>query len=220
MRHISFAIIASLICWAVCLSTVVEADVTILVDVTSLEALVGDNPAPVGSVLTTAMNSDSLTVDVLSVAYTGDDGNFAYLYQIENNGTAGDTAVEMFTLWPFSGANPNTRLGWLSTPNPVPGFQTGGVVGDDRAFVDLTPDAPMVSFYFTKRYADSIGLGEYSKLLYVLSQDSPSLIFGNVIGGTVGSGRVVGPGVIPEPGTFAYLLIGGLTALFARRRRR
>ncbi|MEA1950417.1 MAG: PEP-CTERM sorting domain-containing protein [Planctomycetota bacterium] len=219
MRNILFASVAALICWAVCLGTAAEADIAVLVEATSLNDLVGDNPVHVGSLtLTTNMDSDSLIADVHSAAYTGDNGNFAYLYQIVNNGAAGDTAAEMFTLWPFSDAGANTQVGWLSAA--VPSFLAGGVDSDDRAFIDGIPDEPVVSFYFTKLYSEPIGIGQHSKILYVLSQDSPSLITGNIIGGTVGSGLVIGPAVIPEPGTFACLVIGGLTALFTFRRRR
>ncbi|MBN2295664.1 MAG: PEP-CTERM sorting domain-containing protein [Pirellulales bacterium] len=217
MRQVHFTIIASVICWTVCFCAIVDADVTVLVEATSMNDLVGADPVMIGSVMTTNMDSDSLIADVLSVAYTGNNGNYAYLYQVVNNGAVGDTSAEMFTLWPFSDAGPNTQVGWISAS--VPGFQDGGVASDGSAYIDTTPTGPVVSFYFTKLYSNPVDIGQHSKLLYVLSQDPPSLIIGNIIGGTVGSGQVVGPGVIPEPGTLAYLVIGGLIALFINRRR-
>ena len=218
MRQLLIAVVVATIFWSVCCCSITEADVTVLVEATSLNDLVGDAPILVGSgILTTSMTSTNLAVEVLSAAYTGSNGIYAYLYQVDNVGDPENTAIEMFTLWPFSDSGDNAQVGWLSAD--VPGFLTGGVDSDDRAFLDGVPADLEVSFYFTKLYSLPIDIGQHSKILYVLSQDTHTLITGNVIGGTVGSGQVVGPGVIPEPGTLAYLFIGALTALFARRRR-
>ena len=177
-----------------------------------LDGLLGDNIVAKTNLLTTVMNSQSIQADVFSRAYADDAGLYAYLYQVENTGTAGYSAIELFTLWPFTDATDNTRMGWLSdTPT---GFLASGQAPESTGFID---DLPVVSFYYGKRNACDIDIGENSRVMYVLSALAPGEILGNVIGGSVGSGDVVGP--VPEPGTW-MLLASGLAVLVVYRRRR
>lgn len=178
-----------------------------------LDTLLGDGIVAATSLMTTPMSSESIWADVFSRAYVDDAGLYAYLYQVENTGTVGNSAVEMFTLWPFTDATDNTRMGWLDdTPD---GFLAGGQTPESTGFID---DLPVVSFYYGKRNACDIDINEHSRVMYVLSQLAPDEVLGNVIGGSVGSDNVVGP--VPEPGTW-MLLASGLAVLvvYGRRRR-
>jgi len=51
--------------------------------------------------------------------------------------------------------------------------------------------------------------------MYVMSDLPPSQITGNVINGSVAFGNVVGP--IPEPGTMALLVLGGVAGVIRRK---
>ena len=218
MRKNSFAAASFVICLAVCFSTPLQAGVVSLSSST-LDDLVGGNPVLVGTdVVSTLLNGDSLRAEVVSAAFTGDGGDYVYLYQVDNVGVAGNTATEMFTLWPFRGATSNTLLGRLTGDLPA-GFLSGGVAGEDVAFIDEPSQDPVISFYFPKLYGKHIDIGQHSMVLFVKSPYSPDTIIGNVIGGTAQTGLVVGPVAVPEPSTIAYLLIGSLMTVAALARR-
>ena len=199
------------------MSPVAEAGVISLGSDT-LDTLVGANPVALGSLLTTDMSDGVVKVDVFSQAYTGDAGLYVYLYQVDNTGSSGDSAVELFTLWPFIDADDDTEMGSLSGSIPT-GFFTGGQLPESLGYIDDGPTTgPVVSFYYTKRVASEIAPGEHSMVMYVVSDLSPGLIIGNIIGGAVGSGEVVGP--VPEPSTLVYLIGAATLAILAVRRRR
>ena len=214
MRKGLFASIAVLACLALVFGSTCEAG-PISLSGASLEYLVGENPT---ALMITDMSGPSLKAEIISAAYPGDDDNYVYLYQIENTGQAGNSAAEMFTLRPFLEADDSSQMGWLTGAIPSD-FLTGGAnpdeIGDNQAFVEQTPIGPVVSFYFTKRVGDQIKPEQHSRVLYITSRLTPGIINGNVIGGTVGAGPVVGPTTIPipEPRTIAYLATSSLIAL-------
>ena len=218
MRKDSFAAVGFVVCLSFCFTTPVQGGPVSLSS--TLDDLVGGNPVLVGTdVVTTILNGDSIRAEIISAAFSGDGGDYVYLYQVKNVGTAGNSAVEMFTLWPFRCVNGTMSIGRLSGAKPA-GFLPGGVEGADTAFIDEMPQGAVISFYFTKLYGQQIDVGQYSAVLYVKSEYAPDMIVGNLIGGTAESGPVVGPVVVPEPGSIAYLAIGGLIALCAAIRRR
>ncbi|KPK76129.1 MAG: hypothetical protein AMJ79_08085 [Phycisphaerae bacterium SM23_30] len=174
-----------------------------------LTDLLGANPAPVGALRTTSMTAATLEAEVDSQAYTNDQGLYAYLYQIKNIGQTGDHPVEMFTLYPFWGANDDLAMGYLTGDIPA-GFSAGGNLPEDEGFVS----EELVSIYFTLPPGAEISIGQSSAVLYLMSDYVPGEIVGNVIDGSVAAGAVVGP--VPEPGTVCLLSLGGL--MFLRRR--
>jgi len=194
---------------------------TVPINTDFLGNLVGGNPVTASGFMLSPVSSGNLVVDVYSRAYTGDNGLYAYLYQVDNTGVAGNSSVEMLTLWPFAGATDATDIGYLEDlSGTVAGdfLDTAGAEPEDYAFVDVLPSGPEVSFYFTKRFDKEIPPGEHSRVLYVMSELAPDVIHGNVINGSVGTGPVVGP--VPEPATWIAML-GGLLALgFIRNMRR
>ncbi len=181
----------------------------------SLTDLLGADPEGVGSLLVTDMSNGNLVAETHSRAYTDDQGLYAYLYQVYNTGTTGNAPAEMFTLWPFTGADDSTDIGYLTGDIPA-GFSSGGQQPESIGDVTVLVTGPQISFYYGQRFGMSIDVGEHSYVMYVMSNLSPDQITGNVINGSVGSGPVVGP--IPEPGMMALLALGGL-ALIRRRKK-
>lgn len=218
MRKDSVAVVGFVFFLSICFTTTVQGGAVSLSS--TLDDLVGGNPVLVGTdVVTTIMNGDSLRAEVISAAFSGDGDDYVYLYQIKNVGTAGNSAAEMFTLWPFHGANDNTDLGRLSGTLPA-GFLPGGVEGADTAFVEELSQGTVISFYFTKLYGQQINIGQHSAVLYVQSKYAPDMIVGNLIGGTAESGPVVGPVVVPVPEPAILLLLGSFSAAALNFRRR
>ncbi|HUU59128.1 MAG TPA: hypothetical protein VMZ50_06260, partial [Phycisphaerae bacterium] len=166
----------------------------------ALTDLLGAAPLALGTeVKVTDMSAGNLVVTVRSRAYTDNDGNYVYLYQIHNTGATGNSPAEMFTIWPFEGADGNTDLGFLSGSIPV-GFDANTPAQNpwDKVSVKVLTTGPLISFYYTELFGGySIDVGEHSRAMYVLSVLSPSEVTGNVIDGSVGTGPVVGP--VPEP---------------------
>jgi len=186
----------------------------------TLTELLGASPVALGSeVKITDMSAGNLMVSVRSRAYTDNDGNYVYLYQIHNTGSTGNSPAEMFTIWPFEGADGNTDLGFLNGSIPV-GFDanTPAQSPGDKAVVKVLTTGPQISFYYTELFDCSIDVGEHSRAMYVLSVLPPSLVTGNVIDGSVGTGPVVGP--VPEPQVLILLLTGGGVLMFRRVRRK
>ena len=175
----------------------------------NLEDLLGANPAAIGNVTVTAMISGSLHTTVYSQAYTNDQGDYAYLYQLENN-ESGASPIEMFTLDAFRGANDSTPIGYLSGDVPE-GFIAGGLFPEDQGYIL----DELVSIYFTLRAEAEIPVGENSVVMYAVTDYLPGVITANVINGNVASGPVVGP--VPEPATICLISLGGLTLLRRRK---
>ena len=205
----------------VCFATAAQAGlVPIGIDVVG--NLVGGNPVSVTDLMVTDVSDSNMMADIYSRAYTGDNGLYAYLYQVDNTGSPGNSSVEMFTLWPFGGADDSTDLGYLRDLSGLEVgdfYDTGGYPPEDFGYVDVLSSGPEVSFYFTKRFGAEIPPGSHSEVLYVMSELSPDVIVGNVINGSVGTGPVVGP--VPEPATLVNIALGGLIALgLATRYRR
>ena len=179
----------------------------------SLTDLLGPNPQALDTLMETDMSNGNLVSEVHSRAYTDNSGQYAYLYQVYNTGTAGNAPIEMFTVWPFTGADDDTSIGYLIGDIPAE-FSSGGQQSSrDSAYVKQLTTGPQISFYYLE--PDSVDVGEHSVVMYVMSALSPDEITGNVIDGSVGSGPVVGP--IPEPATICLLGLGALGLLRKRR---
>ncbi len=185
----------------------------------SLDTILNGNATAIGSPEITDMvnvnGSTAIEAEVANQAYTDGNGLYAYLYQVENTGS---TAIEMYTLWPFLGANDNTVMGWLSDATAPDGFADGGQIPESIGYISNDGSGEVISFYYGKRYGNEISPSENSAVMYVLSDQSPEQITGNIIGGNVGTGQVVGAAV-PEPTTILYLVLGGLSLLGLQRRR-
>ncbi len=186
----------------------------------SLDSLLGGGVTQVGSTVVTDVNGGSLWASVTSASYTGDNGLYAYVYQLENTGDFGDSSIDAYTIFPFWGATENTQLGYLTSLDGLGGdFMAGGGLPYEIAYVDLPINGPIVTFYYPKDEVLQIAPGAYGNAIYVLSSLEPGLTTGNVIDGSIGSGPVVGP--VPEPTTALNIVLGFLGAgLLARRRRR
>lgn len=178
--------------------------------------LLGGSASAIGSPMTTDMSIGNLHAEVISQAFTDGADNYMYLYQIRNTGTTGNSVVEVFTCSPFFGASGLTTLGYL-TDNAPSGF-TLGTQTPAGASVD-TAAGLTVSFGFPAWTIPSYAIDspEDSAILYIMSDDVPGMITGNVINGVICSGDVVGP--VPEPATMSLLALGGL-ALLRRRCKR
>ena len=183
----------------------------------TLDNLLGGSAVEAGSLMTTDMSNGVLVANVLSQAYTVDNSLYAYLYQINNTGSASDTAVQEFTLWPFNGGDDQTETGCLIGTLPT-GFATGGQLPEDGVEIDFPSDSPVMSFYFKSVAASEIAPGEHSQVMYVLSDLAPDVIIGNLIGGSIGTGPVVGPKAVPEPATAICLILGAVSLVFLVRR--
>jgi len=185
----------------------------------TLNGLLGSSPIADGTVLQTVMNSGNLRSQVYSQAYHNLAGDYAYLYQVENTGVVGNAPIEMFTLWPFTGADDDSVMGYLTGTIPT-GFLTTGTpqVPESEAYVDVLGSGPQISFYYELRAGKAIAVGKHSVVMYVMSRLTPDEIQGNVINGSVGFGDVVGP-VVPEPATLCLMAGGSLALALARRRR-
>ena len=179
----------------------------------TLDSLLGGNAVEASSFKTTDMTNGTLVVDVLSQAYTGDNGLYAYLYQIDNQGTSSDFAVQRFTLWPFNGGDDQTETGCLIGTLPTE-FTADGQLPEDGVDIDFPSENPVMSFVFSSVTASDISPGEHSKVMYVLSDLAPDLINGNIIGGLTGSGPIVGPTAIPEPTMIVGLILGAVSLAF------
>jgi hypothetical protein len=184
----------------------------------SLTDLLGPTPTADGSALFTTMNGTNMQAQVTSQVFTNGSGQYVYLYQINNTGTSGASSVELFTLWPFTGANDSTVAGSLSGPLPAAFLSIPSQDPKPRAFVKPLSSGPQISFYYTLDDDKAIDPGEHSVVMYVASPLSPDMIDGNVIDGSIGTGEVLGP--LPEPATLALLSLGGVAVLLKRRRNR
>ena len=150
--------------------------------------LLGGLASAVGSPLTTDVSTGNMVAEVVSQTFTDGAGNYVYLYQVNNDGTATNSVVEVFTCSPFLGAANDVTLGYLTANAP-----SGFTLGDETPYA-ASVDAvagPTISFAFPAFIVgEAIDPGEQSSTLYVLSTIEPGLITGNVINGETGSGDV------------------------------
>ncbi len=191
---------------------------TIVLTDDTLGGLLGGNVIQLAGPLTVDMSDGNMMAEVYSSAYTGDNGLFAYLYQINNTGTFGNSSLDTFTIFPVWGADHDSRLGTLSDLADTGGeFLVGGLDPLAEAFIEYPGTGPVVSYYYSKDQGVDIPAGAYSKVLYVLSDRGPGTITANVIDGTTGTGSVYGP--IPEPSTALSLFLGLAALGWVRGRR-
>jgi hypothetical protein len=192
--------------------TVLALPVSVTLVPEDFNNLLSDSPSAIGTPLITNMSLGNLKSEVVSQAFTDGAGNYAYLYQVKNTGTTGNSAIEIFTCSPFFGASALTTLGYLTANLPT-GFTLGNQLSDG---VSVDPAAgPTVSFGFPAWLGQAIDPGEASTTFYVVSSGVPGKIVGNVIDGTIASGEVVGS--VPEPATLLLFGLGGLAVVRKRR---
>jgi hypothetical protein len=165
------------------------------------------------------MDNGNLKATVYSQAYTDGNGRYAYLYQVDNTGAAGNSSIEQFTVWPFTGADDSVDMGYLTGTLPSGFLGTSSQAPESTGYVDVLSTGPQLSFYYNLRAGKAIGVGKHSVVMYVVSNLEPNtVVTGNVIDGSVGSGPVIGP--VPKPGTLILLGLGGLGLVYRWRRKR
>ena len=173
----------------------------------SLDNMLGSSVTKVEGPLCSDTSDGNMVSEVCSSAYTGDNGLFVYLYQLNNDGVAGNSSIDTFTMFPFWGASDASQIGYLTSLDGTDGeFLAGGYDPLYEGFIEDPGTGPVISFYYSKDVDADIPVGEHSRVMYVLSDRSPMQITGNVIDGSVGSGPVLG--AVPEPSTFCLLLVG------------
>jgi hypothetical protein len=211
-----YLLLAAAVGMGLCLSSSALAGI-ITLDNQSLTSILGATPTEVGSQTVSVLNAGNIKSTVYSEVFTNGSGLYAYLYQVDNTGSAGNSSVEQFTVWPFSGADPAATVMGNLTTSPAD-LLPGGSAPLSTGYVDPTTSAgPTISFYFPQFLFSQIPPGSHSTVLYVESTQAPSTVTGNVIDGSVASGPVVGP--VPEPATMALLTLG-LGGMMIRRRRK
>jgi hypothetical protein len=175
------------------------------------DTLLGGEVEAIGSPLITNVTSGDLLGQVVSQAFTDGQGNYAYLYQVNDIGTNVNHIIEQFTCNPFIGASAATVLGYL-TANAPDGFTLGQRV-PIGGFVNMDV-GPTVAFGFIGWFGWQINPGESSSSLYIISDKSPGLIGGYIIDGAVASGQIVGP--VPEPATLGIMGVGAIVLYLLR----
>jgi hypothetical protein len=173
----------------------------------------------IGTPMITDVSGGDILGNEVSQVFTDGNGNYAYLYQLNNTGDKLNDVFQAFTVSPFAGANANTVIGYLTANAP-----TGFTLGQQMPYSSATVNAnagPTISFSFSDLLDCAIDPGESSYTLYVLSTRTPGVVTGNVIDGYTHSGNVVGPVTepVPEPGT-CILLATGLIGLLIRIRKK
>ena len=175
---------------------------------------------PIDTTTITPLAAGLLDTEVYSQAfYDANTQEYAYLYQVDNRGSAGNHPVEEFTLYPFAS---RIQVGYLNSTATLPAaslFLSGGQVPESTGF-----EAPglLESFYYGSRSGHEIVPGNHSLVMYITSKNSPGEITGNVIDGAVASGTVVGavPINTPEPSAIVLLISCGLGFWSFKRFRR
>jgi hypothetical protein len=183
-------------------------------------SLLGGPAVPVGVPTVSDINAYPVKAEEVSQAFTDNQGHYAYLYQIVNSGGAGNASLDEFSMSPILGATSSVELGYLTANIPTY-FTVGNRI---PAWANLDADAgPTLSFAFPGPNpfipaGEFILPGQASATLYLLSNNPPGNITGNVINGAAHAGAVVGP--VPEPTTLSLLGAGGLALLACAWRRR
>ncbi len=175
------------------------------------DVLLGGEAVAVDSPLITNMTSGGLLGQIVSQAFTDEQGNYAYLYQVNNIGTSVNHVIEQFTCNPFMGASATTVLGYLAANVP-----DGFTMGQRAPVVCVNEVGPTISFGYIGWFGWQINPGESSYTLYVLSDKAPGLIDGNIIDGATVSGRIVGP--VPEPATLGIMGAGAMGLYLLRKK--
>ena len=178
----------------------------------------GDLAVAVNTPLVSSYDSGDgyLAFNVTSQTFTNNEGEYLYLYQINNTGGLSAQSIIRFTLSPYIGSNSITLMGYLNAN--IPG---SFLVGDQvPLWGDIdTSSGPTIGFNFPVgnpyyNVPDAyIGPGASSGVLFIKSLGSPQLVVGSIINGQVSTIPVYGPMVIPEPSTVLLLSLGGLTLL-------
>ncbi len=182
-----------------------------------LPNLLGGTPVDLSGMVVSDVSDTVVQSEIYNRVYTGPNGLYVYLYQLNNTGTVaeGSHSLERLTLAPFKGAGSylgvDYGIGYLSGLDGTDGFLDDGVLPEPNGFFTEDTASTEVSFNFRKWKGFQIEPGEHTKVLYVVTPITyeENLIYANVIDGIVVAGRVLGPhpnAVIPEPTAIALLI--------------
>ena len=161
-----------------------------------------------GALLTpTYDDGGQFTGTVHNKVYNTSGGDYLYLYQVDNGGPS---VLENEVIFPFA---PISQAGYL-TANEPSDFISGGETPYSMVY-DSAPALRTVGVNFPAGAGYSVGAGEHTKVVYLLSSSPPELGEAHIIDGGTGSVEVW----VPEPATLALLGGGGLLLLLRRKRR-
>lgn len=203
---------------------------TVSLDTDLLSNLVGGTPVSVTDLMVSDVSNTVVQSEVYSRAYTGPNGLYVYLYQLDNVGLVeeGAHSLERITLAPVWGASETNGIGYLSSLDGTDGFLADGDLPEPIGYITTPAEtlSPEVSFSYRKWKGYQIDPGEHTRVMYAVSPNTPFIdeqvvqIGVNVIDGLVASGTAIGPGtVVPEPGML-MLLLSACGLVFVGRIRR
>ena len=169
--------------------------------VTGVASVLTDNPYDY---------NHTFTGQVLSRAYTLDNGKYLYLYQVQN---AGPSSLEVFGVAPFFGLE---AAGYLTAGEPAE-FLSGGHTPAGGAY-DATLASPLVTFGYPGFMDAHVPAGQWTSVLYLISPFGPTLGEAYVIDGGVAVTPVIVP--LPEPAALSLMAAGLVMGVVGRIRRR
>ena len=189
----------------------------VTINTSSLEGLLGAGYAAETTFeIKTLGGEASFEAEVYSQCFSDGEGEYIYLYQVRNTTPSGYAPIEFFTLWPFTGADENTEIGYLDADIPTDFYETPVQVPHSSGVIEPLDTGPLITFYYNLLFDKAIDPGEYSVVMYVESQLEPNEIYGSVINGSSYTTTVVGP--VPEPATMILLGLASLGMMGRRRR--
>ena len=192
----------------VALAGVASADPVILSMVPADYTSLGATTAATTMLSQTYDDGGAFTGTVLSQVYNTSSGDYLYLYQVLNGGPS---ALEKEVIFPFAPVDGD--VGYLTADEP-----TGFSAGDQVPFAivyDSAISVPTIGIDYPSGGGFSVGAGENTNVVYILSSAPPELGESHVVDGGTGSVEVW----VPEPATLV-VLIGGLSVVLVRRRRK
>jgi len=169
----------------------------------------GSTGAATAAVVSDYAYGANFSGDVTSRAYTLDDGDYLYLYQVDNQGPS---ALEVLGVQPFRGLLEGGRL----TGGEPSDFLTGGYVPAGQSY-DADLSEPLVSYQYPAYAGAHLPAGEHTVVLYLISPYAPEMGEAYVIDG--GTATVEAWVPVPEPATGGLLALGAGLGLLRRRRR-
>jgi hypothetical protein len=138
------------------------------------------------------------------------DDEYVYAYQFFNSNDS-DVAVNVFSV----GLSPSLPVDSAGNASfDILFGEPGGIPPTDQS---VEPQS-LVLYLFLSATGQSVGSGDHSAVLLFSSESGPTMGFGSISGGVLGSTAVELPTPIPEPATLVLLLAGSLIALKRKRR--